>query len=70
MSADIRDIATVPREGWLRSSRCNVQGNCVELNLATFGVVQVRDSKGAGATLSFACSPWATFLRTLQAVTG
>ena len=66
MSADIRDIGTIfPREGWLRSSRCNVQGNCVELNLATFGVVQVRDSKGAGGTLTFAGAPWTAFLRTL-----
>jgi hypothetical protein len=66
MGADIRDIGSVfPREVWLRSSRCNIEGNCVELNLGRNGMVLVRDSKGAGATLSFAGTPWTRFLRTL-----
>jgi Domain of unknown function (DUF397) len=66
MSADIRGIGSiVPGAGWLRSSRCNIQGNCIELNLSGNGVVLVRDSKGAGANLSFAGAPWSTFLRTL-----
>jgi hypothetical protein len=66
MSADIRDIGSVlPREVWLRSSRCNIEGNCLELNLGRNGVVLVRDTKGAGATLSFAGAPWSGFVRTL-----
>ena len=67
MSVDIRDIgSSFPRERWLRSSRCNIEGNCVELNHGENGVVLVRDSKGAGATLSFAGTPWSDFLRTLS----
>ena len=67
MGADIRDTEPiVARAGWLRSSRCNIDGNCVELNLGGNGVVLVRDSKGAGATLSFAGGRWTSFLRTLR----
>jgi hypothetical protein len=67
MGADIRGSRPiVPRDGWRRSTRCNIQGNCVELNLGTAGAVLVRDSKAAeGVRLEFAAPSWATFLRTL-----
>ncbi len=67
MGADIRGNGPLlAREGcWLRSSRCNIEGNCVELKHGRNGVVLLRDSKGAGATLSFAGAPWSTFLRSL-----
>lgn len=70
MSADIRDIRlALPKEGWLKSSRCNLEGNCVELNLDTVGLVRVRDSKGCGDTvLAFAGAPWSAFLRALPVV--
>jgi hypothetical protein len=48
--------------GWIRSSRCNLNGNCVETNRDA-STVSVRDSKaGSAATLAFNQASWATFL--------
>ncbi|MFL6145864.1 MAG: DUF397 domain-containing protein [Labedaea sp.] len=47
---------------WIRSSRCNPSGNCVETNRGP-AVVSVRDSKaGSAATLTFERASWSTFV--------
>jgi hypothetical protein len=48
--------------GWIRSSRCTPDNNCVELRLRHDGA-SVRDSKNAGGeVLIFARERWICFL--------
>jgi hypothetical protein len=52
------------RETWASAASCGPNGgNCVEVNLATVGVVGVRDSKRPnGPVLVFAGEEWSAFI--------
>jgi Domain of unknown function (DUF397) len=55
---------------WRRSTRCKINGNCVELNLGMTGLVAVRDTKShTSIVLTFASADWTIFLRTVGIVT-
>lgn len=53
-----------PLDGWTRAASCGPNGgNCVEVNLASTGIVGVRDSKPAfSPVLRFDGSSWRAFL--------
>ena len=53
-----------PRETWASAASCGPNGgNCVEVNLATVGVVGVRDGKRHnGPVLVFAGEHWGAFI--------
>ncbi|KND39580.1 DUF397 domain-containing protein [Streptomyces acidiscabies] len=56
---------TVPLK-WLKSSHSGHNGDCVEIATLPDGNRALRDSKNpAGPNLTFPCSSWAVFLRSL-----
>jgi hypothetical protein len=67
MNGKVVTMRTEVDRGWVRSSRCVPNNNCVEVRVARDGV-GVRDSKNAGgAVLAFRLDRWTGFLaRTVQ----